>query len=125
MVAQLRAPARETDRDVIFSHDGVVALTIGQHRWYAHRTLRITGVLISAGTAPQGADLVADVMLDGGGSVYISPADRPTVLDGTNEGLAPQPNSPNLNEGHYLTVDIVQIGTAVAGSDVDVRILYE
>lgn len=129
MVAQLRAPATGSGVDSInFSRDGDATVEQGLHRFTADRDLTITGVLCSAGTAPTGDDLVFDVMLDafdGGGTVFTTVANRPTVSAGDNEGAVVVPDVVDVPEGHYLTVDIVSIGSGAPGAKIDVRILYE
>lgn len=128
MVAEIHAPAR-TERDVIFSKDGDATIGSAGHRWYARGNRTLVGILASAGDAPQGADLVFDVLLDefdGGGTVFTTVGNRPRILDGDNEGLSPTPDIVDVPDGHYLTVYVVQTGVAPnPGSKVDVRILYE
>lgn len=112
---------------MIFSRDGAAAVEMGEHRWYADRAIEILGVVISAGVAPTGADLVADVVLegfDGGGSVYVLESSQPRVVAGEFEGVTGPPDVVMVAQGQYLTVDIDQVGSVVAGSKIDVRILY-
>lgn len=125
MVAVLRAPGSGA-RDVIFSRDGDAAVGNAGHRWYAERDLRVRGVLASAGTAPLGADLVFDVLLDGAATMFTTTANRPKIVAGTNEGLSPAPDVVLVPQGHWVEVVTVQTGVAPnLGSKIDVRILYE
>lgn len=126
MVAQLRAPGLGS-RDVIFSRDGDATVEQGEHRWPAEGDRRVLGVVCSAGVAPVGAALIFDVLIDafdGGGSIYTTSAHRPSIADGAFEGVAPAPDLPVVPDGHYLTVDIVQVGESTPGSKIDVRIVY-
>lgn len=127
MVAEIHAPTR-AERDVIFSRDGDATIGSAGHRWYARGDRRLVGVLASAGDAPTGDDLEFDVLLDefdGGGTVFTTVANRPTILDGTNEGLSPTPDIVDVPDGHYLTVYITKIGSVDPGAKIDVRVLYE
>lgn len=126
MVAQLRAPgAGAAEQDVIFSRDGNAIVEAGLHRWYARRDLTIIGVLASAGVAPTGDDLIFDVKLDGVTTIFTTSANRPTIIDGMNVTTSPAPDLPDVPAGHFLTVDIDQVGSVLPGAKVDVRILYE
>lgn len=127
MVALLRGPGLGS-RDVTFSRDGDATVEQGQHRWYAKGDRHLMGVVISAGGAPLGADLVCDVLLDafdGGGTMYTTSANRPIVAAGAHEGVSPAPDVVLVPDGHYVTVDIVQTGLSPnPGSKIDVRVLY-
>lgn len=124
MVAVLRAPG-SGERDVTFSNDGEATLGNSGHRWPVLKPVTVLGVLISAGTAPIGADLVYDVLLDGATSLFTTIGNRPRVVAGANEGLSPAPDISAVAPPHWLEVEAVQIGSTQPGSKVDVRILYE
>lgn len=129
MVAHLRAPGNPaTIQSVNFSRDGAASVEQGLHRFTADRDYELLGVIATAGDAPIGDFLRFDVVLDafdGGSSVYDHDADKPTIDDGANEGETGAPAVTSLPEGHYLTVDIVNVGSSVPGSKIDVRILYK
>lgn len=109
----------------LFSRDADATVEAGGHRWYAERDLTITHVLTSAGTAPVGADLIFDLILDGGTSIYTTTANRPKVVAGTNVGDTPAPDNPTVLQGHYVTVDTIQVGSSTPGSKIDLRIFYQ
>lgn len=123
MVAILRGPAT-VETFVIFSRDGDATVGESGHRFDAEKALTITGVIVSAGVAPVGADLVVDVLLDDTTSLWDDPADRPRVVDGTNVGATSMVDHPAVAAGHYLAVGIVGVGTTTPGSKIDVRITY-
>lgn len=127
MVAILRPPASGSRQlDETFSRDGDADIEQGLHRFYADHDLELVGVVVSAGVAPTGGDLVVDVILDafdGGGSVYTA-VPKPTIVADAFVGFAPAPDTTAVPQGHYLTVDIVAIGLTDPGSKIDVRILY-
>lgn len=81
-------------------------------------TLEITSVSLHVGTAPTGADLVVDVNANGV-SVFTSAA-RPKVVAGSTDGVA-APNAANIvAPNQTITVDVDQVGSTVAGSDLTV-----
>lgn len=131
MVAILRAPSTGSRADRYnFSRDGDAVIEAGLHRWYPEREVTITGVLSSAGVAPGGGDLEFDLMLDAfevvpGGSLYTTAANRPKIPAGSFDDLAVAPDVAVIAVGQYVTVDTLAVGTAPAGSKIDVSILYE
>lgn len=100
---------------------GAVTVQTGTLRLYnpVERALTITGVRVSAGTAPTGAALIVDVK-KGGTSIFPT-TPKPRVAIGANTGTA-VPDTTAWAAGEYLTVDVTQIGSTVAGSDVTVTI---
>lgn len=81
----------------------------------------IVGVFASAGVAPTGADLIADVNLDGV-TIFTTQGNRPTVAAAAYVGSETVPDVTTWPVGHYLTVDIDQVGSTVAGSGVMVYV---
>lgn len=104
-----------------FTIVGAATVTTGTVRLYnpAERALTISGVRVSAGTAPTGAALVVDVK-KGGTSIFPT-TPKPRVAAGANTGTA-TPDTTAWGVGEYLTVDVTQIGSTVGGSDVVVTI---
>lgn len=84
-------------------------------------TLRISGTKLRAGTAPTGADLIVDVNVTGTGSVYTA-AGRPRIVAGAKEGAASPSVEALVAPGGTITVDIDQVGSGVAGSDLTVLV---
>lgn len=110
-----------------FEKAGTVAAgnTVGA-RWYndsnVPRTVR--EVEVNLGTAPTGAGLVVDVK-KGGTTVFAQTADRPTVAATQYRGsaLATKTGDPVIvRPGEYLTVEVVSVGSTVAGADVSVKV---
>lgn len=96
---------------------GTLEVTTGTVRWVAPKDINITEVESRVGTAPTGSSLVSTLNKNG------SAIDTQTIAaDGTsdiNTGL-----SLAVTENDYLTVDITQIGSTVAGSDLNVIVKY-
>jgi hypothetical protein len=107
-----------------WSRDGTATVTTGAMRWYNRtgKTLTIHGAWAAAGTAPTGANLIVDVNKNGV-TVFTTQANRPTITAGSNGGTLAAPDVTTLADGDYLTVDIDQIGSSVAGADVTVGVV--
>ena len=106
-----------------FFKTGVLPLTTGTQRLPIDGGYTIVGTRLMVGTAPTGADIVIDVNKNGT-SIYTAQANRPTITDGQNAGgPGASPDVTTLVAGDYLTVDIDQIGSTVAGSDLTVTII--
>jgi hypothetical protein len=107
---------------VTWSYSGTLAVTTGTFRWYndTGRTLTITKIRASVGTAPTGASVICDVNKNGT-TVFTTQSNRPTIAVSTNTALG-TPNVTSLADGDYLTVDIDQIGSSTPGSNLTVTI---
>jgi len=88
---------------------------------------RIVDVIATVFTSPTGADLICDVNLSGT-TIFTTQGNRPKVLDADADGIgaAAIPDVVDFVAGDYLQVDIDQIGSTVAGADlqVTVRVVY-
>lgn len=102
---------------------GVLAVGVGAARWYPQRNITILGVVPAAGIAPTGASLLFDLNIDGA-TAFSTQANRPAVASGSYSGSAAVPNVVDVNEGSYLTLDVDQVGSTVAGSHATVQVLY-
>jgi hypothetical protein len=118
--------ALTTDDTIEFTDDRLV-LTAGNGtmRWY-NRTaseLTLVGAWVSAGVIPTGADIIVDVNKNGT-TIYSTQANRPTVPATTNGGaISATPDVTSFAVGDYLTVDIDQIGSTIAGGAITVGIV--
>lgn len=104
-----------------YSYTGTVATVSGTSRLYAERAMTITSVRASVGTAPTGASLIVDVNKNGT-TIFTNQANRPTIAAGTNSDLANEIDVTALVQGDYLTVDVDQVGSTTAGSNLTVVI---
>lgn len=103
-----------------FSVPGSLTTMTGAARFYlAYAT--VTGVCISVGTAPTGAAIIVDVNKNGS-TIYTTQADRPEIAVSTNVDIfaAPTGGGSYYGPGDYITVDIDQVGSTVAGADLTV-----
>lgn len=83
----------------------------------------IGDVTIRAATAPTGASIKVDVNKNGT-TVFTTQANRPTIAVSTNASSAAVPDVAALAAGDYLTVDIDQVGSTIAGADLVVVLRF-
>lgn len=107
---------------VTLSIPGAATVQTGAIRLYNDdgATRDMSKVRVSAGTAPTGAALIVDVLK--GGTTIFSGA-KPQVAAGANTGTA-SPTTSAWADGEYLTVDVTQIGSTVAGANVTVTVVF-
>jgi hypothetical protein len=104
-----------------YSMPGTVIVKTGALRQYVEAAYTITGVRASVGTAPTGSSIIVDVLLNGT-TIYTTAANRPTIAVSTNTATGNSPNITALSANDYLTVNVAQVGSTVAGSDLSVSI---
>lgn len=107
-----------------FSKAGTLTTFVGAARLYndTGRTLTISAVRASVGTAPTGTSLIVDVKKNGI-TIFTTQANRPTIAIGANtSGKVTNMDITSLADGDYLTVDVAQVGSTVAGADLTVTV---
>lgn len=104
-----------------FAYAGTLAAGANAARYYVEEAVTITAVRASVGTAPTGATLIVDVNKNGT-TIYTTQGNRPTIAISGNTATANSPDVTTLAAGDYLTVDIDQVGSTVAGGDLTVQI---
>lgn len=86
------------------------------------------GTLVSAmamvGTAPTGASLIVDVNKNGT-TIFTTQANRPTISASSNASSEKTPDVTTVSAGDYLTVDVDQVGSTVAGADLVVVVRFQ
>lgn len=110
------------------------ALTTGvKDRWAAPIAGEVLEVIATVGTAPTGGPLVVELQKTpaaGGAatSIYTTTANRPTIAAGAftsaTAGATGDPDVRGFAQGDVLSLNIVTVGTTVAGSDLDVTVAY-
>jgi hypothetical protein len=93
----------------------------GVSRQYFEAAYTVTNVRASVGTAPTGASVICDVNKNGT-TIYSTQGNRPTITVSTNTATANSPDVTSIAAGDYLTVDVDQIGSTVAGADLTVSV---
>lgn len=106
-----------------FSKSGVLTTGTGAHRWYNDTGVTLTFVKAraSVGTAPTGASILVDVH-KGGTTIWATQSRRLTIAVSTNTDTETTFDTTTIADGDYLTVDIDQIGSTIAGSDLVVQL---
>jgi hypothetical protein len=107
-----------------FSKTGTLEVTTGVSKFPALFDMTLIGVRAAVGTAPTGADLIVDVNLNGT-TVYTTQGNRPTISDGSTSSTETVPDVTAVSAGDLLSVDIDQIGSSTAGSDLVVAIEFQ
>jgi len=104
-----------------FSQAGTLNTKTGASRFYVEDSCVIVGVRVSVGTAPTGASIIVDVNKNGS-TVFTTQSNRPTIAVSSNTATASSPDVTSLAAGDYLSVDVDQVGSTVAGADLTVQI---
>jgi hypothetical protein len=109
----------------VFTVESAVAISTGALRIYncLGKTATISEVFLSAGTAPTGAALIVDVNLDGT-TIFTTQSNRPQIAADANTGNTTTIEVASWQDGHYLTMDVDQVGSGTAGSDLTVHVVY-
>lgn len=106
-----------------FFKSGVLTTTTGTQRLPVDGTYTIVGTRLMVGTAPTGSSLIVDVNKNGT-TIYTTQGNRPSIAAASNAGgPGSAPDVTTLAAGDYLTVDIDQVGSSVAGSDLTVSVI--
>lgn len=116
----------DVEGHIDFSISGTLSTGTGAHRWYndTGRTITLASARGSVGTAPTGASILIDVN-ESGTSVWNTTQDnRITIAVSTNTDEGGAFDAASIEDGNYLTVDIDQVGSTVAGADLVVSIWY-
>jgi hypothetical protein len=110
-----------SSQEIAFSIPNTLTVGTGVSRWYITRDVTITNIVATVSTAPAGASVIFDVNKNGT-TVFTTQGNRPTVAATTFTDLNSIPDVISLTSGDYLTVDVDQIGSSVAGADAVIRI---
>lgn len=109
--------------------NGALTAAANKDRWQATSPGEIVSVAAVVGTAPTGANLLLDLNKNGT-TVFTTQGNRPTIVAGSTEtadGTTFRPDSggvASFAKGDTISLDIDQIGSTVAGSDLDVVVEY-
>jgi len=106
-----------------FTIPGALAVAVGSVRWYAPKSITVTSVVVSVGTASLGASVIFDVNKNGT-TIFTTQANRPTVAASAFTASTTGMSVTTLTTSDYITVDVDQIGTTYSGADAVVQIIY-
>lgn len=107
-----------------FTKSGTLTVSSGVLRFRFPFDATITGVSAAVNTAPTGASIIMDVNKNGVSIFPVAP--KPTIAIGAFDTGASEavPDTTAISSGNYLQIDIDQIGSIVAGSDLSVFVQY-
>lgn len=119
------ATGMATPFEAIFTVEGTLSVQTGTIRLYnqMRRTGTAIEVFLAADTAPTGADIIIDIHKNGT-TIFTNQANRPRIVAGANTGTTVTIDVPAWADGDYWTMDIDQVGSGVAGSDLSVHAVY-
>lgn len=83
--------------------------------------LKILKAFARVKTAPSGADLIFDINKNGT-TIWSTQANRLKILDGITSGTQSTFNTVNVDEGDYLSLDVDQVGSSIAGANATVEL---
>lgn len=106
-----------------YSIAGTLTVGTGLARVYFNRDITITNVSASVGTAPTGASLIFDVNKSGT-TIFTTQGNRPSIAASAYTDLTSIPDVTAVTTSDYLTIDVDQIGSTVAGAHATITIWY-
>jgi hypothetical protein len=102
-----------------WSMEGVITTKTGALRVYCEFAGVIESVRASVSVAPTGASILVDINKNGT-TIYGTQGNRPTIAASGFTGVGGTASGATVAAGDYITVDIDQIGSTVAGSNLTV-----
>lgn len=100
---------------------GILIPVVGSIRWYPSRDIIIRQISPNLGVAPQGRSAIIDVRKNGS-SMLGSPFE---IAEFTHRGTPQMPIHPVITTDDYVTVDVIQRGSRVFGSDLFINFKYD
>jgi len=93
-------------------------------RWYnkTGRTLTVDAVYASIGTAPTGSSLIVDVKKNGT-TLFTTTGNRPTISASGFVSTTTLPDVRTVADGDYLTFDVLQVGSTIKGSYLNITVM--
>lgn len=131
-ITGLAAPTADTDAATrefadtgvfVFAQAGELATGTGSSRLYLPFDVDIIEVEAAVGTAPTDAALIVDVNVDGT-TIFTTQSNRPQIASTEFVDESTTIEDDSHSDGQYLTVDIDQVGSTIAGSDLTVLVHY-
>jgi hypothetical protein len=108
-------------RYITFGVNGTLVVGAGSVRFYAPFACTLVRVQAAVGAAPTGASVIVDVNKNGT-TFFTTQANRPAVAAAVYVSSWATPDVTTLAVGDYVTVDVDQVGSSVAGSDLVVTV---
>jgi hypothetical protein len=106
------------------SEEGVLVTDVGSMRWYPPYNITLLDVATFVGTAPTGATIEVDVNKNGT-TVFTTQTKRPIIATSGFHDVSDTPDVTALTgDTDYLTFDIDQVGSTVAGADLVIQVRF-
>jgi hypothetical protein len=114
------------NQQVVFTVDGELEVVSGTLRIpnVTGRTLTMSKVYLIIDTAPVDASIIVDIHKDGT-TIFTTQGNRPAITTGNTTGQSTSLDVTSWADGSYLTMDVDQIGSTTAGSNLTVVIVYQ
>jgi hypothetical protein len=110
-------------RQFVYTVSGALSVGAGGLRLYNRfGVLKMIEVHAAVGTAPTGASILIDVNKNGT-TIFTTQSNRTAIAASANTGSSITIEVSGFVYGDYLTVDIDQVGSTVAGSDLTVSVV--
>ncbi len=111
-------------RQLLATVEGSVEVRAGKLKFPNHTGTSYTllGVYLDIDTAPLGADLIVNVKKNG--QTLTTPENRPHIAAGSLAGNTAALSLTSWADGETITVDVDQVGSAAAGSDLTITMVY-
>ena len=107
------------------SEKGDLTTKTGEMRWYPPYDIELIDESISVGTAPTGASILVDTNKNGT-TVFTTQANRPEIAISGFFDVSGTPDVIALTgDTDYLTWDIDQVGSTIAGKDLVIQTRYK
>jgi hypothetical protein len=103
-----------------FSYPGTLTVKVGTGRYPVKGgTYTIISVAAMVNTAPTGASVIIDVNKNGT-TIFGTQGNRPTIAASATSATVGSFSVSSLTDGDYISVDVDQIGSTIAGADLTV-----
>lgn len=106
-----------------WSAQGSLSVRTGAARFRFPIAGKILSVGITVGTAPTGAAILVDVNKNGT-TIFTTQANRPSIAGAGFASSDAVPDVTSAAVGDYMTVDIDQVGSTIAGADLTVTVRW-
>jgi len=106
-----------TDLFVTFRQSGELSVITGLKRWYAPKNINISKLVARVDITPTGDNIIININKNGVLTTSM------TIVDGTSKVINTTPNI-TMTDDDYLTIDLIQIGSTVSGSELSIIITY-
>ena len=101
-----------------YKNIGTLSTNVGTDKWYVPVKSKITSIISRVEVAPQGTTpLTVAVKINSVSTATLS-INSGTIVSSLNTSTI------NVNTNDYITVDVINIGNTVAGSDLTVTFTY-